>query len=142
MDKKFWISGIAASVLFFLFGFLVHGVLLHDDYMNLKHIFRPEDQAMGYLPYMVIAHILMGFAFAWIYRQGISASAAWLNQGIRFGVAAALLVIVPWYLIYYSIQPMPGMTVVKQILFDSIAMIITGIVVAFLNKTATGAETV
>ena len=49
----------------------------------------------------------------------------------------ALLSAVPVYLIYYTVQPTPGMIVVKQIVFDSILLVILGIVVAFLNKPQT-----
>ena len=138
MNKRFLISGIAASLVFFLLGFLVHGVLLKDDYMQVKAIMRPESDMVAYMPYMVVAHILMGFAFAWIYSQGIS-GASWLAQGLRFGIAAALLVIVPWYLIYYSIQPWPGATTTKQIIFDGIGMVIAGLVVAFIQKDSSPA---
>ena len=138
MNKRFLISGIAATVVFFLLGFLVHGVLLTQDYMQLKSLMRPEAEAMANMPYMVIAHILMGFAFAWIYGQGVS-GASWIAQGVRFGTAAAFLVIVPWYLIYYSIQPWPPATVAKQIIFDSIGMVIAGLVVAFINKDSSPA---
>lgn len=136
MDKRFWIAGIVASVLFFLLGFVVHGVLLTNDYMQIKSMFRPEKEAMDFMPVMIIAHVIMGFAFAWIYSRGIS-DAPWLMQGIRFGVATFLLVTVPWYLIYYSVQPWPGATVAKQIVFDGISLIITAVVVAFIYKPKT-----
>jgi hypothetical protein len=140
MNKRFLISGIAASVVFFLLGFLVHGVLLNQDYMQLKSLMRPEAEAMANMPYMIVAHILMGFAFAWIYSQGVS-GASWIAQGVRFGTAAAFLVIVPWYLIYFSIQPWPASTVAKQIIFDSLSMVIAGLVVAFINKNSSPTTT-
>ena len=138
MDKKFWIAGVVASVLFFILGFVVHGLLLTNDYMQLKNLFRPEAEAMGNMPIMILAHIIMGFAFAWIYAQGVTAGASWISQGIRFGIAAALLVTVPWYLIYYSIQPFPGATVAKQIVLDSISLIIAAVAVAFVYKGRSG----
>jgi hypothetical protein len=133
MDKRFWIAGLVASVLFFALGFLVHGVLLTGDYMQLKPLFRPEEGMMGYMPLMILAHVIMGFSFAWIYSRGVS-GAPWTMQGLRFGIAAVLLVTVPWYLIYYSIQPWPASTVAKQIIFDGISMIITALAVAFIFK--------
>ena len=133
MDKRFWIAGIAASVLFFVLGFLVHGVLMEPDYMQIKSMFRPEAEAMGNMPIMTAAHIIMGFAFAWIYAQGIS-GASWIAQGIRYGIATAFLVSVPWYMIYYSVQPWPGMTAVKMAVFESISLIITAIAVAYIYK--------
>jgi len=38
------------------------------------------------------------------------------------------------YLIYYAVQPMPGALVVKQIVFDSICMVLLGIVAAWINQ--------
>ncbi|HBR58292.1 MAG TPA: hypothetical protein DEA22_12640 [Blastocatellia bacterium] len=134
MDRKFWISGIACTIVAFALGFVVHGMLLRGDYAQLPNLFRPEAEAQGYFAYMSAAHIFIGFAFAWIYRQGITPGVPWLLQGIRFGVAVACLVTIPTYLIYYAVQPMPGMMVAKQIIFDGIAVILTGVVAAFINR--------
>jgi hypothetical protein len=41
---------------------------------------------------------------------------------------------VPMYLIYYTIQPWPGMVVVKQIVLETICIVIVGIAVAWINK--------
>ena len=136
MDKRFWIAGIVATLLFFILGFLVHGVLMTDDYMQIKGMFRSEKDAMSFMPLMILAHAIMGFAFAWIYSRGVSGS-PWLMQGIRFGIAAVLLVTVPWYLIYYSVQPWPGSTVAKMMTYDSISLIITALAVAFIYKPTT-----
>ncbi len=45
-----------------------------------------------------------------------------------------MLVTIPTYLIYYAVQPMPGMVVAKQIVFDSIGMVLLGIVAAWINQ--------
>jgi hypothetical protein len=82
---------------------------------------------------MILAHVLLSGAFAWIYARGVEAR-PWLAQGLRFGVAVALLTIVPTYIIYYVVQPMPGATVVKQIVFDGVLMLILGSVAAFLYR--------
>ena len=72
-------------------------------------------------------------ALVWIYARGVEAK-AWLAQGIRFGIAVALLTIVPTYLIYYVVQPMPAATVTKQIVFDGILTLILACVTAFLYR--------
>lgn len=134
MDKKFWISGIAATVVTFALGFVVHGVILAGDYQALMGtLMRKDDAAMGLFHFMIIAHIIMGFAAAWIYRQGAT-EGAWLGQGVRFGIAIACVCSIPMFMIYYVIQPTPGMLTVKQIIFDTITWIIIGIVLAFINK--------
>ena len=139
MDKRFLLAGIVASVLLIVFGFLVHGVIMTSDYEKVRSLFRPEAEAMANMPIMLLAHLIMGFAFAWIYKQGV-ADASWLGQGIRFGVAVALLVTVPWYLIYYSVQPFPALTVGKQLILDSISLILVAIAVAFIYKKPATAE--
>jgi hypothetical protein len=54
---------------------------------------------------------------------------------VRFGIAVAFLTTVPTYMIYYVVQPMPLDTVIKQIVFDSVLMVVLGIVVAFMYRT-------
>ena len=133
MNKKFFIAWIVVFVAWMAGSFVVHGVLLHDDYLRLSNLFRPEADAQRYVPWMILAHVILSGAFVWIYSRGVEAL-PWLPQGIRFGLAVALLTIVPTYLIYYVVQPMPGMTVVKQIVFDGILVLILGVVAAFMYR--------
>ena len=134
MGKKFWISGIVAAIVMLALGFFVHGFLLRYDYERLGSHMRSESDSQGFLPFMILAHLFMGFAGAWIYRQGMTAGASWLGQGLRFGIAMACVMTVPMFLIHYAVYPHPGMLIVKQIVGDSIIWIIAGIVLAFFNK--------
>lgn len=68
-------------------------------------------------------------AFVWIYRQGREDRPP-VGQGLRYGLAVAALAVVPKYLIYYAVQPLPGALVVKQIVLDTIVVVVIGIVVA------------
>jgi hypothetical protein len=138
MNKKFIIAWIVIFVAWFAGSFIVHGVLLHDDYMKLQNLFRPEADAQQFFPLMILAHVILAGAFVWIYSRGVEAK-PWLPQGLRFGVAIALLAIVPTYMIYYVVQPMPGMLAVKQTVFDGILMLILGMIVAFVYKEPTTA---
>ncbi len=133
MNKRFFIAWIVIFVVWFAGSFVVHGVLLHDDYSKLTSLFRTEQDSQKFFPLMILAHVLLSGAFVWIYSRGIEAK-PWLPQGIRFGVAIALLSVIPTYIIYYVVQPMPGGVVVKQILFDGILMLILGAVVAFMYR--------
>ncbi len=133
MNKKFFIAWIVVFVAWMAGSFVVHGVLLHDDYLSLPKLFRTEADAQRYLPLMILAHVILSGAFVWIYSRGVEAL-PWLPQGIRFGLAVALLTIVPTYMIYYVVQPMPGMTVVKQMVFDGILILILGLIAAFMYR--------
>jgi hypothetical protein len=76
---------------------------------------------------------MLSWALVWIYSRGAEAK-LWLGQGLRFGVAVALLTAVPTYLIYYVVQPMPGAVVAKQIVFDSILILILASITAFIYR--------
>ena len=133
MNMNFAISAAVMAVMSLMLGFVVHGWLLLPDYKALGALFRPEDQQTGFLGFMIAAHVLIGVGFTWIYRMGREAK-PFLGQGVRFGLAVAVLSIIPTYLIYYAVQPIPGNIVAKQIVFDTIAMVVMGIVCAWINQ--------
>jgi hypothetical protein len=134
MSKRFVIAWVVLFVAWMIEGFVVHGLLLSSDYLQLPQLFRPQADAQGYFGWMVLAHVFAAGAFVWIYERGISAERPWLGQGLRFGIAVALLTVVPTYLIYYAVQPMPGAMVVKQIVFDAIGVAVLGVIVGWLHR--------
>ena len=134
MGGRFWISVVVTAVLCLLSGFVVHGLLLRADYLQLPNLLRAETDAQGYFGWMILADVLMGFGLTWIYRQGRETGKPPVGQGLRFGAAIAVLMTVPMYLIYYAVQPWPGGVVVKQITYDVIAILVIGVVVAFINQ--------
>jgi hypothetical protein len=131
--NKFLLTWIVVFVCWFAGSYVVHGLLLHDDYMKLASMFRSPADAQPLFPLMVVAHLMLSWALVWIYSRGVEAK-PWLPQGLRFGVAVALLTIVPTYLIYYVVQPMPGAVVAKQIAFDGILILVLASVTAFLYR--------
>lgn len=133
MNRKFILSSVVMFVLSMGSGFVVHALILGQDYQSLPSMMRPTDEAAAYLPYKLLAHILMAITFAWIYLKGKD-DRPFLAQGIRYSVAIALLTVIPTYLIYYSVQPMPGILVAKQIIFDTASLFVMGIMVAWMNK--------
>jgi hypothetical protein len=137
MNKKFIIAWLVVFVAWFLGSFVIHGVLLRPDYMQLTNLFRNDGDQQRLFPLMLLAHVILSGAFVWIYARGVEAK-PWLVQGLRFGIAIALL-IVPLYLIYFVVQPMPLNVAIKQIVFDGLLTVLLGAIVAWLyrDKAAT-----
>ena len=133
MTKNFLGTWVAVFVLWMLGAYIVHGTLLHNDYAALSSMFRSDADAQQHFPFMIIAHVVLAGAFTWIYIRGHEAK-PWLPQGLRFGFAVALLTVIPTYTIYFAVQPMPGMTVVKQMAFDTVVLLVLGAVAAFMNR--------
>jgi len=113
--------------------FVLHGILLNDMYGGLPNLFRTEQESQGLMQYMLIAHVLLAGAFVWIYQRGRE-DKPWLQQGLRYGIAIAVLGPIPTYMIYYVVQPMPHTLAVAQAVGDSVIVIVLGIVAAALNK--------
>jgi hypothetical protein len=133
MNRAFLVAWIVVFLVWMLGSYVVHGVLLSADYARIAHLFRTEAESQRYFPLMLVAHAIMAFAFVWIYSRGIGSS-PWVGQGVRYGLAVALLTAIPWYMIYFVVQPMPGGTVVKQMVFDTILTVLLGVVVAFMYR--------
>ena len=136
MTGKFWISAAAMFVLTFLLSFVVHGVLLHSDYVKMLSWMRKPEDAHALMGWMLLAHAVFAVAFTWIYLQGRE-DKPWLAQGIRYGIAVACLALVPIYLIYHVVTLVPLDVAFKQIAFDTVRVVLMGIVLAWINRGAT-----
>ena len=133
MNKRFVLAWLVVFIAWMAGSFVVHGLLLAPDYTKLSNLFRPPAEAQKYFPLMLLAHVILSGAFVWIYARGMEAR-PWLGQGVRYGLAIALLTTVPMYLIYYVVQPMPLETVVKQIVFEGVLVVLLGALAAFVFR--------
>jgi drug/metabolite transporter (DMT)-like permease len=134
MNKTFVVSVVVMFVVSMIVGFVVHGALLGAQYAALSpQMFRGEQDQTAHFGYMIAAHVVMAIGLTWTYRQGRE-NKPFLWQGVRFGLAVAVLATIPTYLIYFAVQPMPSDLVALQIVFGTIAMVIMGIAVAAVNR--------
>ena len=134
MNKKFLISWVIAFVVWMIGSFAVHGAWLADIYATMPNIMRTEDDSMALFHFMLLAHIVMAGAFVWIYQRGVE-DKPWIQQGVRFGIAIALLAPIPMFTIYYVVQQTPGGLAVRQAIGDSVVVIVVALAVAFLSRS-------
>ena len=135
MDKKFFISTIVVFVVWMLGSFVVHGLWLGPTYETMTNMMRPVAEQESMMHFMLIAHLLMSAAFVWIYQRG-NEDKPWVQQGIRFGIAVALLAPIPTFMIYYTVQQTPASLAINQSIGDSALVIVVALVTAFLNRKA------
>ena len=83
--------------------------------------------------WMLLAHVIMSVALVVLYRKGLE-DKPWVGQGIRFGFWLAMFASVGIYMIYYVVQPLPELLVVRQAAYDTINLMILGLVVAFMHR--------
>jgi hypothetical protein len=132
MGRKCIISAVVMFIMAWGLSFVVHGLLLSGDY-SVTQGMRPPAEAQKLIPFLILAQALFGIAFAWIYVQGKD-DKPWLGQGLRFGIAVAFLTVIPTYLIYHVVTPVPLVLALKQIVFDTIRVVLMGIVLAWINR--------
>ena len=135
MDKRFWICGAVMSVAAMVLDFFIHGLLLQADYAALvpSGFVRGPDNAAQFMPWMLLAHVGIGFGLTALYRAFHPSPTSDVRQGLRFGALMALAATIPGYLIYYAVQPWPAMLVLKQVLFSTTAMLLLGLLLAWLQ---------
>lgn len=132
MGRKCIISAVVMFIMAWGLSFVVHGLLLGGDY-SVTPGMRPPAEAQKIIGWLILAQALFGIAFAWIYLQG-KEDKPWLAQGVRFGIAVAFLTVIPTYLIYHVVTPVPLVLAFKQIGFDTIRVVLMGIVLAWINR--------
>jgi cytochrome bd-type quinol oxidase subunit 2 len=133
MNWKFVISAVVMFIMSWALGFLFHGVLLHGDYAKFPNLMRTMADAQTKLPYMLLAHLCLALGFTWIYLKG-KEDKPWLAQGVRYGIAVSVMMVFSLYLIYYAVMPFALDLVIKQIVYDTIRILLMAIVLAWINR--------
>jgi hypothetical protein len=134
-NGKMLTSIVVVFVMSMGFGLLVHGTLLAPEYAKLvPNLMRSQESAHGLFVWMLLATLSSSIAFCWIYVRGREAGKPWLGQGFRFGIAVAMLFVIPMFLINYVVMPFPSDLVAQQIVYESITTVILAIVVAWIHR--------
>src|SRR5262245_43746255 len=132
MSRKCIISAVVMFVMSWALSFVVHGLLLGGDYAVTPGM-RPPAEAQTIMYWLILAQAIFGAAFAWVYFQG-KEDKPWLAQGLRFGIAIACLTVIPTYLIYDVATPFTLLVAIKQIVLDTIRLLLRGVVLAWINR--------
>ena len=117
MNKKFLISWVVVFVVWMAGSFAIHGAWLNQMYAEFPNLYRTQEETQQYFYLMLLAHIIMAGAFVWIYQRGAEDKPV-IAQGLRFGLAVALLAAVPTYMIYFVVQPVSAGLAIRQSIGD------------------------
>ena len=133
MDKRLWICGLVVGAAALLLGFLVHGLLLRPDYQALSGLYRSSEEADAQAAWIVPAYLMLGLGMTWLYRRMPASDGVDLARGARFGLAVALVSYVPWHILAFVAQPLPLSLMLRQVAFDLVAMVLLGLLLAWLQ---------
>ena len=139
MNARFSVSVVVVFVLFIVTGYVVHGVLLEPFYKALPSLYRTPEDMQTHFPYMLPGHLVAALAFVWLYFR-MKQDQPPLREGGKFGFMIACLMIFPKFMFYYAVQPIPGAVTIRQIVFDTLSLVVIGIVVAYINRSKTARD--
>ncbi len=85
------IAAIAATVVYYAYGFLVEGLLIRKDFSPYTALYRSADTVVGYLPLGFACTLIATFVAAMIYAKGHEGGSG-IAGGARFGVLVGIFV--------------------------------------------------
>jgi len=113
--------------------FLIHSVLLRQDYVDTAALWRPREAQIMRVWAMLLAVLIYVIGAVLVYVRGVEQK-PWMGQGIRFGILLALVAVVYGSLSGWVILPIPHMLAVKWILSESLLSVVFGLAVAGICK--------
>jgi hypothetical protein len=131
------LAAVAAWVLYLCLGFLVHGVLLKDTYMQYVGVMRPEAQANAILPIAFGCALVGFFAFAYAYAKGYEGGNG-VQEGLRFGVLVGIMLCAFGSVWDYMMWPIGKRLLAAWLIDFVVEFAIYGMVVGLIYKSAPG----
>ena len=133
MDRRFLFASLGAFVTSFVLSFIVHGLILSGDYMTLLNVYRGPQFRPGLFAVLLAAMAIMSVAMTAIYRHGRE-ERPFLGQGLRFGLMAAGLSVIPCYMIGYAVTNIPATLAMKQVVLETMIVTAMAVVVAWFHR--------
>lgn len=143
MDRKKLIGAIvAAFVILFVAGFLVHGMWLGTTYREMRGAgfsFRPEEAMRHRFWLIFVSDALYSIFFVWVYAKGREEK-PWVGQGIRYGVLMTLFTVVPSTINDYVVYNLPHTLALHWMIAGLITLILMSLAAAAILKKTSAAE--
>ena len=129
--KRFIIAFFAAFIFMFFWGWFYNGVLLKDVSAEVQNLFRPREEIMGMLHWIIIGQAGLALSFVLIYKSGFAGGG--IAAGVRLGIMIEFLAVSARCAIYAT-QPFPAKVLVLISIGGFIEMIVTGVIVGAIYK--------
>jgi hypothetical protein len=125
------IAFIVAFVLVFFFGFVWHGILMKDAYMETSSLWRPEAEFNSHFWILILGHLVMAFAFTGLYvsKIGVQSAATGMGYGIVLGILCSGV-----NLIRFAVEPLTAKILWMWIAGDLIMFTIVGAAIGAIYK--------
>jgi hypothetical protein len=113
--------------------YLIHQVLLHQDYMDTANTWREPADITHRMWAILLANLVYVIGAVIIYSRGVE-NKAWPAQGIRFGILLALVTTIYTSLSNWAVLAIPHMLAVKWICMEGIQCLLLGLLIAAIMQ--------
>src|SRR4051812_47850470 len=103
-DKNYVATTVIAFIALVVLGYIIHGVILHDDYARNAEIYRAKNEYKDYVLNMLFGHLVIAASMVWLYRQGKN-NKPYVGQGVRFGLGISGIAAIGSSFLEYTIHP-------------------------------------
>jgi hypothetical protein len=86
------LSALAATLVYYAYGFLVNGMLIAKAYLPFTTVYRPQDAIMRYMPFGLAGTFIAALVLAIMFAKGYEGGPV-LAEGARFGVLVGVFVV-------------------------------------------------
>ena len=95
------LAAVAATVADIVYGFLVYGLLLANDFAHFPLVYRSAETGPGYLPLMFAGLFVSMIVATMIYAKGYEGGSG-AAEGVRFGVLLGVFVATAFAAVNYA----------------------------------------
>ena len=133
--KRLIVASIVVFVFVYLYDWVFHGFILKNAYVQTASLWRPEQEMMNYMGFLVFGEFLRSVVFCVLYairpghRDGVGA-------GIGYGLLIALLLIGTDF-ITYAVQPLPLSLITSWAIGGLIQLLVAGALLGAIYRPAT-----
>ena len=134
------LAAIAAMVVFFIYGFLVHGWLIAKDYLPYPiGVYRAGDAARTHMPFGLAGLFLAILVFATIYAKNCD-RARGVAAGARLGLLFGVFMIGAFVAVNYATINISTKLALELAVSEPIEWTLVGIIVGLLYKPLAAAK--
>ncbi len=132
--KRFAVAFVVVFVLTTVASFVIHGMMLHNDYGQLPNLLRTETDANQHFGYLLGAFAVFSFAFVFVWGAWVPRYSSPLRAGLFYGMVMWLVESVNHYLVNFAVMPWPWEVVKRQISYEFVWLAALGVVVAAVYR--------
>ena len=134
------LAAVVATIAFFAYGFLVHGILLAADYIPYPEgVYRSGDAAKSHMLYGLAGIFVAILVFATIYANSYKGGRGFI-AGSRLGLLFGFFIAGAFVAVNYGTINISGKLALELAISALIEWTMVGVLVGIVYKPATGTE--